>query len=98
MPPTRPNNLHPHRPRNPHRAQEDRRGSGDDHRFAINVLAPYLLTALVERPQRLVYLSSGMHRGSTAAPDDPQWTTRRWSGAQAYSDSKLFGVAPSSPA
>ena len=31
--------------------------------FAVNVLAPYILTALIERPKRLVYLSSGMHRG-----------------------------------
>ena len=61
--------------------------------FTVNVLAPYLLTALIERPQRLVYLSSGMHRG--AAPDlgDLQWRRRRWQGMQAYSDSKLFDVA-----
>src|ERR1700677_160593 len=29
---------------------------GLEHIFAINVLAPYLLTALIERPGRLVYL------------------------------------------
>jgi NAD(P)-dependent dehydrogenase (short-subunit alcohol dehydrogenase family) len=58
--------------------------------FAVNVLAPYLLTALVERPDRLVYLSSGMHRGGDASLDDPQWIRRRWNGSQAYSDSKLF--------
>src|SRR3984893_11337716 len=29
--------------------------------FAVNVLAPYILTALIERPKRLVYLSSGDH-------------------------------------
>ena len=34
------------------------------HVFAINVLAPYLLTALVPAPDRLVYLSSGMHFGA----------------------------------
>lgn len=33
--------------------------------FATNSLAPYVLTALIERPARLVYLSSGMHRGAT---------------------------------
>ena len=27
----------------------------------VNVVAPYLLTALIQRPRRLVYLSSGMH-------------------------------------
>ena len=31
------------------------------HVFAVNVLAPYLLTALIEVPHRLVYMSSGMH-------------------------------------
>ena len=31
--------------------------------FAVNVLAPYLLTALMTPPDRLIYLSSGMHRG-----------------------------------
>jgi NAD(P)-dependent dehydrogenase (short-subunit alcohol dehydrogenase family) len=67
--------------------------------FAVNVLAPYLLTALITPPDRLVYLSSGMHRGGSADLTDPQWTARRWSGTQAYSDSKLldillaFGVA-----
>jgi NAD(P)-dependent dehydrogenase (short-subunit alcohol dehydrogenase family) len=62
------------------------------HVFAINVLAPYLLTALVAPPKRLVYLSSGMHMGGEASLDDPQWTKRRWNGSQAYSDSKLFDV------
>jgi NAD(P)-dependent dehydrogenase (short-subunit alcohol dehydrogenase family) len=60
--------------------------------FAVNVLAPYLLTALIERPARLVYLSSGMHRGGDPDLTDPQWAARRWNGAQAYSDSKLFDV------
>jgi NAD(P)-dependent dehydrogenase (short-subunit alcohol dehydrogenase family) len=62
------------------------------HVFAINVLAPYLLTALITPPNRLVYLSSGMHRAGQPALDDLQWTKRRWDGAQAYSDSKLFDV------
>jgi NAD(P)-dependent dehydrogenase (short-subunit alcohol dehydrogenase family) len=56
--------------------------------FAVNVMAPYLLTALITPPARLVYLSSGMHRGADASLDDPQWTSRRWSPTQAYSDSK----------
>ena len=65
---------------------------GLEHVFAVNVLAPYLLTALIERPDRLVYLSSGMHRGGTPDLDDPQWARRRWNGSQAYADSKLFDV------
>ena len=64
---------------------------GLEHVFAINVLAPYLLTALMTRPKRLIYLSSGMHRGGDPAGlDDPQWEKRAWNGAQAYADSKLF--------
>jgi NAD(P)-dependent dehydrogenase (short-subunit alcohol dehydrogenase family) len=58
--------------------------------FAVNVLAPYVLTALIERPQRLVYLSSGMQRGGRSDLGDAQWEQRRWNGSQAYADSKLF--------
>jgi NAD(P)-dependent dehydrogenase (short-subunit alcohol dehydrogenase family) len=65
---------------------------GLNHVFAVNVLAPYLLTALVARPPRLVYLSSGLHRSAEPSLDDPQWERRRWSGMQAYSESKLLDV------
>jgi NAD(P)-dependent dehydrogenase (short-subunit alcohol dehydrogenase family) len=65
---------------------------GLSHVFAVNVLAPYLLTALIDPPQRLVYLSSGMHTGGDPSLTDPQWDRRRWNGAQAYSDSKLGDV------
>jgi NAD(P)-dependent dehydrogenase (short-subunit alcohol dehydrogenase family) len=66
---------------------------GLSHVFAINVLAPYLLTALITPPERLVFLSSGMHRGGRADLSDLQWARRGWDGAQAYADSKLFDVA-----
>jgi len=59
--------------------------------LAVNVLAPYLLTALVPA-RRLVYLSSGMHRGGNPDLGDLNWRRRPWSGPQAYSDSKLFDV------
>jgi NAD(P)-dependent dehydrogenase (short-subunit alcohol dehydrogenase family) len=65
---------------------------GLSHVFAVNVLAPYLLTALIDRPARLVYLSSGMHRSASGDLADLQWSRRRWSGAQAYADSKFFDV------
>ena len=32
----------------------------------VNVVAPYVLTASMHGPERLVYLSSGMHRGGAA--------------------------------
>ena len=46
--------------------------------FAVNTLAPYLLTALITMPKRLVYLSSGMHYGAGSHLDDMLWEKRRW--------------------
>jgi NAD(P)-dependent dehydrogenase (short-subunit alcohol dehydrogenase family) len=63
---------------------------GHAHVLAINVLAPYLLTALMTPPDRLVYLSSGMSRGGTPSIEDLDWERRPWNGSQAYADSKLF--------
>lgn len=54
----------------------------------VNVVAPYLLTALMDRPQRLIYLSSGMHRGGRAEPGAIERGERI-----SYSDSKLFVTA-----
>jgi NAD(P)-dependent dehydrogenase (short-subunit alcohol dehydrogenase family) len=61
--------------------------------LAVNVLAPYMLTQLIERPDRLIYLSSSMHYGGEATLRDIDWTERRWDTNQAYSDSKLFITA-----
>jgi NAD(P)-dependent dehydrogenase (short-subunit alcohol dehydrogenase family) len=63
--------------------------------FQVNVVAPYLLTALINRPERLIYLSSGMHRGGrpcsgpTESPADNGGTASRVT----YSDSKLYVTA-----
>lgn len=62
---------------------------GLPHVFAINTLSAYILTALIERPQRLVYLSSGMHHHADANLDDILWQQRRWNGSDAYAESKL---------
>ena len=61
--------------------------------LAVNTLAPYMLTALIERPRRLVYLSSSMHRNGTRSLTDVNWRERRWDSSQAYSDSKLYLTA-----
>lgn len=61
--------------------------------LAVNTLAPYLLTALMERSDRLVYLSSGMHRGADASLRDIDWSERRWDPSRAYSESKLYVTA-----
>jgi NAD(P)-dependent dehydrogenase (short-subunit alcohol dehydrogenase family) len=56
--------------------------------LVVNVVAPYLLTALVQRPQRLIYLSSSMHRGGRASLSGMDWSGRTSTGG--YSESKLF--------
>lgn len=61
--------------------------------LAVNVLAPYMLTALVERPDRLVYLSSSMHRSGEGPLDDIDWSKRPWDTNRAYSESKLYITA-----
>jgi NAD(P)-dependent dehydrogenase (short-subunit alcohol dehydrogenase family) len=54
----------------------------------VNVVAPYLLTALIHRPQRLVYLSSDMHHGGRPDLAGLDWSGRRQTAS--YSDSKLL--------
>ena len=60
--------------------------------FQVNTVAPYLLTALMPRPRRLVYLTSGLESQGRANLDDLQYAAREWNGMQVYSDSKLYDV------
>jgi len=60
--------------------------------FAVNTLAPYILTALIPRPKRLVYVSSGLHQSGDASLKDLAWEQRKWQPQQAYSDTKLHDV------
>ena len=53
----------------------------------VNIVAPYLLTALIRRAKRLIYLSSGMHTGGRTTLSGMDWTGRT---TDSYSDSKLF--------
>jgi NAD(P)-dependent dehydrogenase (short-subunit alcohol dehydrogenase family) len=61
------------------------------HLLPVNVVAPYLLTALIHRPQRLIYVSSGMHRGGRAALAGLDWSGQTQTAS--YSDSKLYLTA-----
>jgi NAD(P)-dependent dehydrogenase (short-subunit alcohol dehydrogenase family) len=60
--------------------------------FAVNTLAAYILTCLIELPKRLVYMSSGLHLGGNPDLNDLTWVKRQWNGFQAYADSKLHDV------
>jgi NAD(P)-dependent dehydrogenase (short-subunit alcohol dehydrogenase family) len=56
--------------------------------FAVNTLAPYILTCLIQKPERLIYLSSGMHLQGDPGLKDSSNDTDRYN----YSDSKLHVV------
>ena len=56
--------------------------------FAVNTLAPYILTCLIQKPKRLIYLSSGMHLQGRFKPGDFINDSSRIT----YSDSKLHVV------
>ena len=75
--------------------ERDRGSTSEGHAgtLAVNTLAPYVLTALIERPDRLVYLSSSLHHGGEGPLRDIDWTKRRWDPARAYAESKLYVVA-----
>jgi NAD(P)-dependent dehydrogenase (short-subunit alcohol dehydrogenase family) len=55
--------------------------------FAVNVIAPYILTCLIQRPKRLIYLSSDLHLNGRANLD-----AFKKDGRIGYSDSKLYVV------
>jgi NAD(P)-dependent dehydrogenase (short-subunit alcohol dehydrogenase family) len=72
-----------------------RAATADGHAtlLAINTLAPYMLTALLQRPDRLVYLSSSEHAAGAGPLQDIDWRQRRWDSARAYGESKVYLVA-----
>ncbi|KAI1740772.1 short chain dehydrogenase [Xylaria scruposa] len=76
----------------PYRAQAE----GYPAVFAVNVLAPYILTCLAPLPKRLVYASSDTHFSGSTSLDDFGWRERheagRFSDGSAYADTKLYNA------
>jgi NAD(P)-dependent dehydrogenase (short-subunit alcohol dehydrogenase family) len=66
---------------------------GHARTLAVNTLAPYMLTALIDRPDRLIYLSSGLQYAGAGSLADIDWTGRQWNAMQAYSETKLHVTA-----
>jgi NAD(P)-dependent dehydrogenase (short-subunit alcohol dehydrogenase family) len=65
---------------------------GFEQTFQIHVLAPYLLTALLPLPLRLVFVNSDSIRRGVLDPSDLNHE-KEWSSAAAYADSKLAQAA-----
>lgn len=73
-------------------SEPERTADGLERIFQVNVVAPYLLTCLLPRPARAIYLTSGLESAGVWRPDDLQFERRPWDGMQAYRDSKLHDV------
>ena len=54
--------------------------------FSVNSIAPYILTCLIRKPERLIYLSSGLHRSGTTNLKNLERDR------VTYSDSKLHNL------
>ncbi len=65
---------------------------GFERIFHTNVIAPYMVTALMELPRRMIFLTSGLEANGAWSPEDLRWTNRSWKGMRAYSDSKLHDL------
>lgn len=64
--------------------------SGLPSLFTVNTLAPYILTCLMEKPKRLVYVSSGMHRDRSLKLDSLEGSVYVDSKLQALTLAKAF--------
>jgi NAD(P)-dependent dehydrogenase (short-subunit alcohol dehydrogenase family) len=60
--------------------------------FAVNSLAPYILTCLIQKPERLIYLSSGMHLQGNSNPDNLSVNMHGRNSRVTYSDTKLHDL------
>ncbi|MCE7067032.1 SDR family NAD(P)-dependent oxidoreductase [Dyadobacter sp. CY326] len=56
--------------------------------LAVNSIAPYVLTCLIDKPKRLIYLSSGMHKQADADLNGLKLTKP----SASYSDSKFHNL------
>jgi NAD(P)-dependent dehydrogenase (short-subunit alcohol dehydrogenase family) len=56
--------------------------------FQVNVVAPWLLSALIKRPSRMIFLSSSMHYDGRIPGTDERW--EEYISTVDYSDSKLL--------
>jgi NAD(P)-dependent dehydrogenase (short-subunit alcohol dehydrogenase family) len=58
----------------------------------VNSLAPYILTCLMHKPKRIIYLSSGMHLQGNPNLDNLPVGTNASNNRITYSDTKLHDV------
>ena len=60
--------------------------------FAVNTVAPYILTCLIQKPKRLVYMSSGMHLYGDPNLENITFIRDTKNTRVSYSDTKLHDV------
>ncbi|KAF1808656.1 NAD(P)-binding protein [Eremomyces bilateralis CBS 781.70] len=77
--------------RGPFQRTED----GYPSQFAVNTVAPFILTCLIKRPKRLIYLTSIFHQSCDPSLNDITWKNRgeeQWNDNQGYHDTKFHTV------
>lgn len=75
------------------RDQEPRNDDGLSSTFVVNSLAPFILTSLMDKPKRVIYVSSKLHDNGDESLKDVGWQMRhKVNGFQAYSDTKLHNA------
>lgn len=73
--------------------QDPRTENGLSATFVVNSLAPFILTSLMTKPKRVIYVSSGLHDNGDQSLKDVAWQDRpKINGFQAYSDTKLHNA------
>jgi NAD(P)-dependent dehydrogenase (short-subunit alcohol dehydrogenase family) len=74
--------------------QSGRQDNKDFQQMMVNVntLAPYILTCLIKKPGRLVYISSGMHMQGDPTLQNLNSLAKPGRSYQTYSDTKLHDV------
>ena len=60
--------------------------------FLVNTIAPYILTCLIKKPKRLIYLSSGMHRHGDPGMQNLLSDIQNINKYPNYSDTKLHDL------
>ena len=73
-------------------AQRIETEAGLPHVFAVNTLAPYLLTAVLKRRKRLVYFGLGLRLNGDPRLNDLNWKNRSGRQCRRTRDTKLHDV------
>lgn len=74
----------------PDQAEREMTEDGMPAMLQVNAAAPFVLTSLMDKPTRLIYMGAELATKTKPKLDDLLWESRRWNGMKAYAESKLY--------